>query len=127
MIIRNVALVTIAVGVVAFVAGLYGVVGPLSLFLAGFGLVVLLGGTGLLLFTARPWRLSSPHPYVIAGTVVAAALHTYENVYKSYSDPLIGFLLWSMVPYGLCLMLSAFSTTKLPVIAGTALALAFGI
>ncbi len=128
MVTRNVALTTIAVGVVAFVAGVYGVIGPdLSVLLAGLGLIALLCGIAFLLSVTRPWRLSTPHPYVLGITVLAAALHVYEHVYNSSGDPSIGFLLWAMVPYGLCLTLSAFPATRAPVIAGAALTLAFDL
>lgn len=128
MVIRNLALTIIAAGIVAFVTGIYGVIGPdFSVLLAGLGLLALLCGTGLLLATMRPWRLSAPHPCVVALTLIATVLHLYEHVYKSSSDPSFGFLLWSMVPYGLCLALSAFRSTKAPVVAGAALTLAFDL
>jgi len=128
MVTRNLAFTTIAIGVVAFVAGIYGVIGPeFSVLLAGLGLLALLCGIAFLLSATRPWRLSTPHPYVIAIAVVAAGLHAYEHVYKSSGGPSIGFLLWSMMPYGLCLTLSAFPATKVSVIAGAAIALAFDL
>ncbi len=128
MITRNLALTTIAIGVVAVVAGVYGVIGPeSSVLLAGLGLLALLCGIAFLLLTTRPLRLSAPHAYVMGIAVVAAGLHAYEHVYKSSGGPSIGFLLWSMVPYGLCLTLSAFPATRVPVIAGAALTLVFDL
>jgi hypothetical protein len=128
MLARKLALTILAAGVVAFVAGVYGVTGPeFSILLAGSGLLALLFGTGFLLSAARPWRLSVPHPYVVGIAVAAAALHAYEHVYKSVGDPSVGFLLWAMVPYFLCLSLSAFPGTRAPVIAGGAVALAFDL
>ncbi len=128
MIIRNLALTTIAIGVVAFVMGVYGIIGPeFSTELAGLGLLALLCGIAFLLSATRPLRLSAPHPYVMGIVVVAAGLHIYEHVYKSSGGLSIRFLLWSMMPYGLCLTLSAFPAIKAPVIAGAALTLAFGL
>lgn len=128
MINRNLALTTIAIGVVAFVGGVYGVIGPeYSMLLARLGLLALLCGILFLLLATRPWRLSSPHPYVMGIAVVGAGLHAYEHMYKSSGGPAIGFLLWSMLPYGLCLTLSAFKTTRVLVIAGAALTLAFDL
>ena len=66
-----------------------------------------------------------PHPYVAGIVVAAAGLHAYENMYKSAGDPSLGFFLWPMVPYAACLALSAFPGTRVAVIAGGALALAF--
>ena len=128
MVTRKLALTILAVGVVAFVAGIYGVVGPdFSILLAGLGLLAVLFGTGCLLSATRPWRLSAPHPYVVGIAVAAAALHTYEHIYKSAGDPSLGFLVWGMAPYLLCLSLSAFPGTRAPVIAGGAVALAFDL
>lgn len=125
---RNSALITIAVGVVAFVAGVYGVVGPeFSVVLAGLGLLGLLCGTAFLLWATRPSCLLVPHSCVLGITVIAAGLHAYEHIYKNSGGPSIGFLLWSMVPYGLCLTLAAFPATRVPAIAGAALTLAFDL
>ncbi len=127
MINRNLALIPIATGIVAFVVGIYGVIGRHSLLLSGLGLLAMLCGIAFLLMAIRPWRLSAPHPYVIGIAVVAAGLHTYEHIFLGEGSVSIGFLLWSMVPYGLCLILSAFPVTKVPVIAGAALTLAFDL
>ena len=128
MVTRKLALTILAVGVVAFVAGVYGVIGPeSSILLAGLGLFALLFGVGFLLSATRPWHLSAPHPYVIGIAIAAVALHAYEHVYKNAGDPSPGFLLWAMVPYVLCLSLSAFAGIRASVIAGGAVALAFDL
>ena len=128
MITRSLAFATITVGIIAFVTGVYGVIGPeFSVLMAGLGLLVLLCGIAFLLFATSPWQLSAPHPYVIGMVIIATVLHAYENTYKSSDGPSVGLLLWSMVPYGLCFMLSMLPVTRLPVIAGTALALAFDL
>lgn len=79
------------------------------------------------MLATRPCRRSAPHPYVVGLTVTAAALHAYEHLYQSSGGPSIGFLLWAMVPYGLCLALATFPATRGPVIAGAALAFAFDL
>jgi hypothetical protein len=123
---RRAALTAIAVGIVALVAGIYGVVGPgVSILLACVGLFLMLSGACFLAWIARPWHLSSPHPYVIAIALAAGVLHGYEYFYRSSGGALFGFLLWSMVPYGLCLVLSSFPATRVAVIVGAGLALAF--
>ena len=128
MLAHKLAPAILAVGVFVFGAGVYGVAGPeFSIGLAVLGLLALLFGTGLLLSAERPWRLTVPHPYVVGIAVAAAALHAYEHIYKSAGDPSVGFLLWAMIPYFLCLSLSAFPQTKAPVVAGGALALAFDL
>lgn len=128
MLASKLALAAFVVGVVAFVAGVYGVAGPeFSIGLAVFGLLALLFGIGHLLSATRPWRLTVPHSFVVGIAVAAAALHAYEYLYKSSGEPSFGFLLWAMIPYFLCLLLSAFPATKVPVIAGGALALAFDL
>ncbi len=128
MITPKLALTIIVAGVVAFVVGVYGTIGPeFSILLIGLGLLTLICGIAFLLSATRPWSLSLPHSYVVGITLLAAGLHAYENLYKSSGGPSIGFLLWSMLPYGLCLILSAFRATKVPVIAGAALALAFDL
>jgi hypothetical protein len=128
MVTRNSALKAIAFGVIAFVVGVYGVsVAEFSVVLAGLGLVVLFCGIGFLLATTRPWHFSLPHPFVAGIAVVAFGLHAYENIFRTSGEPSLGFLLWSMVPYGLCLTLSAFLATRAAVIAGASLALAFDL
>lgn len=128
MITRKLGVTILAVGVVAFVAGVYGVIGPeSSMLLAGLGLLALLFGVGVLLSATRPWCLSAPHKYVIGIAISAVALHVYEHAYKSAGDPSFGFLLWAMVPYVLGLSLSAFVRIRAPVIAGAAGALAFDL
>ncbi|MCX5885673.1 MAG: hypothetical protein NT096_07170 [Proteobacteria bacterium] len=128
MIIRNMALAAIAIGVVLFVLGVYGVIGPdFSVLLAGIGILTLLFGIAFLLRALRPFHLSAPHPYVLGVAVAAAVLHAYEHVYRNSGDPSFGFLVWSMVPYFLCLTLSAFAGTRAPAIAGAAMALVFDL
>jgi hypothetical protein len=122
------ALVIVGLGIAAFVGGVYGVIGSeLSFLLAGLGMLGSLVGVALLLAATRPWNLSAPHGAVVGIAVLGAALHGYEHLYKSSSDSSMGFLLWSMVPYLLCLLLSAFPAVRTSVIAGAVLALVFDV
>jgi hypothetical protein len=115
-------------GVVAFVAGVYGVISPeVSIPLAGLGLLSLLFGAALFAWRARPSRLMAPHIGVVAVTLLGAALHAYENFGKSSGDLSVGFFVWAMVPYALCLAVSAFPSTKAPAVAGAVLAFIFDL
>lgn len=128
MITCNSALAAIAVGVALFALGVYGVIGPeFSMLLAALGILVLLFGIAFLLSTLRPFRLSAPHSYVVGIAVAAAALHAYARIYNSSGDPSLDFLVWPMVPYALCITLSAFAGIRVSVIAGAAIALVFDL
>jgi sulfite exporter TauE/SafE len=124
---RNIALGAIASGVAMLVLGVYGVaVSDFSILLAYVGLLALAIGLGFLIAASRPFRFASPHPLAIIVSALALALHAYENIYDS-SRPQFFWLAWSLVPYLLCLALSAFAATRVPVIAGAILALAFDL
>lgn len=124
---RRLPVTMIVGGIVAFVAGIYGVISPeVSVPLAGLGLLSLLFGTALLAWRAQPSRLTAPHTGVVAIALLGAGLHAYENFFQSGS-PSVGFFLWAMVPYGLCLAVSAFPSTKAPAVVGAVLALAFDL
>lgn len=124
---RNSALGAIASGVVMFLLGVYGVEeSEFSTLLVYAGLFALVIGTGLLIAASRPFRLASPHPLAIVVSVLALALHSYKNVYNA-SNPQFFWLAWMLIPYVLCLVLSAFTATRTPAIAGAILAFAFDI
>jgi hypothetical protein len=128
MISRRAALTTFGLGVIAFVAGTYGVVGPdLSVLLAGLGFLTLLCGAGFLITVAHPLRLSTPHPGVLLIALLAFALHAYEHLNLSAGNPSFGFLVWSMAPYCVAFAVSLFPATRRPVVPGAALALAFDL
>lgn len=124
---RNWALIIIVAGIIFFVSGVYGLARHFSLILAGLGILFMLCGATILSLAARPWCLSAPHPYVIGITIAAIGLHLYEQVYESANDPSMGYLLWSMVPYALCLALSSFAGIRTSAIAATVIALAFDV
>lgn len=105
--------------------GLYGAIGELSLLLSGADLLILLVGIAVLLFASRPTKFISPHPYVLLVTVLAIALHVYEQFGKSSGGPSLGWLLWAMTPYALCLVVSSFPRTRAAAVAGSVVALAF--
>jgi len=121
----NLGLTMIATGVVFSVLGIYGVVGQFSILFAGVGILVLVIGTSLFIFALRPIILSRPHPYVMIITAVAVALHAYENIFESSGRFSVGSLFWSLTPYALCLVISAFPTTKTATVTGAVVALAF--
>jgi len=117
----------ITFGVVMFVLGVYGVeVSEFSILLVYVGPVALLIGTALLIAASRPFRLASPHPLAIIVSALALALHAYQNVYKA-SSPQFYWLAWMLVPYVLCLVISAFPATRVPAIAGAIFAFAFDL
>lgn len=115
----------IALGVLLFVAGIYGWVGEVSLFLAGAGLVVSFMGVVGLLSTQSRAKLRRPHAAVCALLIVAAAFHVFQNLRMMSADFAVGWFLWALVPYGLVLALSFFEGTRRAVISGAVLALAF--
>ncbi len=71
--------------------------------------------------TSGGWRLAA-----IALTIAALLLHGYEQLVKS-SAPSIGWLLWAMLPYALCVAVLAKSRSALPATLGALVALAWDI
>ena len=62
----------------------------------------------------------------IAVSALGAVLHLYENLAKS-TEPSVGWFLWALVPYVLCLAVWARSGTGAPALAGVLLALALDL
>lgn len=115
----------VALGVLLIVAGIYGWVGEVSLFLAAAGLVVSLIGVVGLLSTQSRANLRRPHPAVYVLLIVAAAFHVFQNLRMMSANFALGWFLWASAPYGLVLALSFFEGIRRAVIAGGVLALAF--
>ena len=59
-------------------------------------------------------------------TAVAAGLHVYENLAKS-AEPSVGWFLWAMLPYAVCVAVWARSAVGVPALAGVAIAFAFDL
>jgi hypothetical protein len=114
----------VAFGVVLIIAGIYAWFGDVSLELAGVGLLTLLLGVAGLLSTQSRANLTSPHWAVCGVLALAIAFHVYQNVTTMSRDFALGWFLWALSPYALVLVLACFQGTRLPVIAGAALALA---
>jgi hypothetical protein len=127
MIPRNISLTVIAVGIIFFVSGVYGIARNYSLFVVGSGILFILFGVIFLLLASRPLQLSVPHFCVIAFAIAAIGLHAYEEFYKSDGAPSIRYLLWAMMPYGLCIVLSAFRKIRKVVILGIIFAFVFDL
>ena len=70
--------------------------------------------------------MNSTHAYRLAilVTALAIALHAYENLAKS-AQPSLGWFLWAMLPYAICLAAWARSSVGAPALAGAIAALAF--
>jgi hypothetical protein len=116
-------LVGITSGVVLVVAGVYGWFGDISLFLAAAGLLACAVGVGILVSTQSFDTLTPPHPYACLLIGLAAALHLYENLVESSESFSFGWFIWSLVPYVVVLALSSFRATRVPAVAGAAVAL----
>lgn len=125
---RNLTLVIIAIGIISFVSGVYGLGSQnFSIIILCLGALFIVGGAISLALAVRPWHLSLPHSFVMGITFIAAGLHAYEQIYQSAGNPSPGYWLWSMMPYALCLVLSSFSYIRISTILGAALSLAFDL
>jgi hypothetical protein len=70
-------------------------------------------------------KLTPPNLFAFVVIAGAAALHCYEQFAKNTNGPSIGWLLWSMVPYALCLVVLARSQSGIPAALGALVALLF--
>ena len=127
MITRNKALIIIAIGILLFFSSVYGLVFGYIDLLPVLGIILIVFGAALLLLASKPIRFCIPHISVMAISVVGIGLQVYVWGFKSHVRPPIGILLWAMMPYALCILLSVFSSIRKPVIAGTAAALFFDL
>jgi hypothetical protein len=123
---RTVGLLLFAVGVAAFFVGMFSIPGEWSLHVSVTGAVFLIVGLGVLLFTLRHARMRKPHFSVLILVALAVALHAYETFAKS-SEPSLGFLLWPLTPYVVCLVVATLSASSTPAFAGAATALLFDL
>jgi hypothetical protein len=119
----------VACGALVTYGGLFEWFGPLevSLVVAGVGLLVMLVGAGLLLSTQSGAPSKPPHPAVYPVLALVIAFHIFQNLTMMSAGFAWGFFLWALLPYGLVLVLSCFEGTRLPVVAGAALALAVDV
>ena len=124
---RTIGIGLIAVGVASFFAGLFGLVGELSLYLAALGTVLLVSGMVVLVLALRKTIILRPHLSVIAVTVVGATLHAYESFALTDDGPSLAFFLWGIVPYLLCLVVAMSSKSAVPAFAGALVALLFDL
>ena len=69
-------------------------------------------------------QISRVHSYVYTVVGAAIALHAYEQCVKS-ADPSFGWLIWSLIPYALCLFVLSRSASSIPAALGVSVALAF--
>jgi hypothetical protein len=116
-------LAAVAVGDLLMVAGLYGWLGDASFSLAGVGLgIAFIGASIFLLAQSRP-QARAPHPVVYGLLGLAIALHAYGNLRIISVNFSYALFLWTLMPYGLVLVLGCFEGTRLAAIAGAACAL----
>lgn len=73
---------------------------------------LLAGGLALFLPTLRTARRAWPPGAAVAPAALGAALHVYENARLVSGGFSLGWLLWGMAPYALCLIASAFVATR---------------
>ncbi len=124
---RGVGIVLVAVGVATFFAGLFGLAGENSMFLFVAGIAILISGAVVLAYAGRNVAMVPPHFSVIAISAIGAALHAYESLWLADGGPSLGFFLWGLSPYFLCLFVAASSKSPFPATVGAAIALLFDL
>ena len=125
---RGYGLLLIAIGVTTFVVGIFGVFAPpVSVPTSLAGAIAALVGLVLLIYGSRHTVRTLPNPYVLAVLLVAAALHTYEQMPKGTTsgDFRYGWVLWALIPYLVCTAISCFRPVRWPALAGALTALGF--
>lgn len=130
MALRIAGLAVAAIGVAAFFAGLFGIPHDGSLQASAVGVALLTFGVALVLFTLRRTRLRRPHLGLFAVVAIALALHAYEAFVESsggVSLVSLGFFLWPLTPYALCLVVAGVSISSIPAVAGALTALLFDL
>ena len=123
---RRSALIILACGAAVFLIALYGLFGSASPTLAFAGLCAFVVGLILLIFSQRHVALSRPSIATLILILLGVALHTYEQT-QSLASFSVGWLLWALVPYFLCLAASVMRITRTASIAGAAVVLLFDI
>lgn len=73
-----------------------------------------------------PFEFKRPHIGALVVAAVAAALHAIECFADGLSDAALGFFVWGMTPYCLCLLISALRSLRVAPVVGGVLALAAG-
>jgi len=116
-----------AAGVAAFFVGLFGIPRDWSLELSVVGLALLLLGVAALLFTLRGTKIRRPHVGLFVVIAVAIALHAYEAFVRGSGEFYLGFFLWPLAPYALCLIVACLSASSIPAVAGAVTALLFDL
>src|SRR5258706_2823072 len=106
---------------------MFGIPRDGSLYIASFGAISILLGVALLLFTSRHAFHGKPSLPLLLVVALAVALHAYEAFLKGSGGPSMGFFLWPLTPYALCLFVAAFSTSATPSTAGATIALLFDL
>jgi hypothetical protein len=124
---RTIGIGLIATGVTGFFAGLFGLVGEHSIYLAALGSALLVSGLVVLVFALRKTTMLRPHASVIAVAVLGTALHAYESFGLADDGPSPGFFLWGIFPYLLCLVVAMSSKSAVPAFAGAVVALLFDL
>jgi len=124
---RAVGIVVVAVGVATFFAGVFGLAAERSMFLFAAGLAILISGAVVLVYVGRNVAMVPPHFSVIAITAIGAALHAYESLWQAASGPSLGFFLWGLTPYFLCLFVAMSSKSPAPAAVGATISLLFDL
>jgi hypothetical protein len=124
---RPVGIVVIGVGVATFFAGMFGLAGESSMFLFAAGVAILISGAVVLIYAGRNVAMVPPHFSVIAISTIGAALHAYESLLLAAGGPSIGFFLWGLSPYFLCLFVAMSSRSPVPAAVGAAIAILFDL
>lgn len=112
------------IGALLFMAALYGHFGETSGSVSVLGAGLLLGGAGVLVVTQRPFAFKRPHVGTLVVAAAAAVLHAIECFADGLSDAALGFFVWGMTPYCLCLLISSLGSLRVAPVVGGVLALA---
>jgi hypothetical protein len=121
---RHAACIGVLIGALLFMAALYGHFGETSGLVSVLGGVLLLAGAGALVVTQRPFVFKRPHVGTLVIAAAAAVLHAIECFGEGLSDAAVGFFVWGMTPYCLCLAISSLGRLRVAPVAGGVLALA---
>ena len=124
---RAIGILAVAVGVAAFFAGVFGLAGERSMFLFAAGIAILVSGAVVLVYAGRNVAMVPPHFSVIAITAIGAALHAYASLWQATGGPSLGFFLWGLTPYFLCLFVAMSSKSPTPASVGAVIALLFDL